>query len=265
METQAFREYFETLKKTKKTVNGKYFTSEVMSYRFPDMEKFVSSQSNRMNAIYDILHYVTGKPKCKHCGKEVELKSFTKGYRQFCSNQCVNDFNANSEEFSQKMSQTMRKKFDTVYYNEKYEFVKEKKGEDFLISGYCEHGEFWLNKNKFKRYRENGIEMCEKCLERNLQSLNTATLEEAKKLLEETSLNVLREDRVKSLHPAVYAAIEQNSIDKMLTFREKKYLFFHQACEIPFCPVCKKNRVKIQGNFHGFSKTCTSYACMKSS
>ena len=251
----SFKTYYDNLLKQNLNISGKFFNDKKMRH-FPELYNDWKSSNNKNEFIYDLLFDITEKPVCEICGKQVRLKSFKEGYRRFCSNTCVNKFNSTSSEFSQKISDSMARKFNDEYYMQKYKFVTKKDKENFLVSNYCVHGDFLINKNKFQRLMTSGGEICEKCIDEfALASANT-------------DLNIHKysnEIPYKQQHPNEWKAIEENCIEVDASFSEKKYMLKIGISSRPICEICHVRKRKFIGANIGFTQTCADPECIHAS
>lgn len=246
------KDYYNLLLDKGIEISGKHFNEKILKKTSIYTEWNNSNSKNEF--VYNILFDIDEIPSCKICGKQVKLKSFKYGYREYCSNKCVAEANKQSSTFSKKISDGMKSKYDTLYYLDKYKYVKHKEGENFLISGYCKHGDFYINKNKFMRILKDNGEICEKCIEENISACN-----------EVVSNKYLTEQSFKSRHPKEWNIIVENCKEIDASFSEKRYMYKNEMQERPICPICKSKKTKYIGSYSGYTKTCASNSCILSS
>lgn len=209
------KRYSKLIEEKKKNV-GKFFNEQYMR-SLPMLYNELKDISNKNEFIYNLILDIKESPTCKICGEKVSLRSFEKGYNTCCSAKCVGKLNSTSIEFREKISSAMKAKFDEEYYTKKYSYVKRKEGENFLISGYCNHGDFTINKNLFARRLYNGHEICEKCAEERMKDENV-------QMPDHKRIHFLSEERFKMHYPELYGKIVRNCRVKDASFMEKKYL-----------------------------------------
>ena len=239
-------------------ISGKHLNRNVIKNRFPELYKRleIDNPIDKIVWLYNVLHDIVCIPSCVNCGKDVNFKNFKVGYRKFCSNACVNEFNSKSSVFSESISTSRQKKYDEIYFTRKYKWVKEKRGEDFLVSGYCEHEDFLVNKNRFIRSMLDGNEICEKCATKK-------SSQELKYSVDEENTSLLSSVVFKRNFPEAWGKIDR--IHPSARFREKKFMFFRNLTHRPLCPVCNEREREFVSRKRGYSQTCTNYACSKSS
>ena len=236
-------------------ISGKYFNDKKMKH-FPELYTTWKNSSDKNKFIYDIVHDITINPVCKICGNDTSIKNFRDGYRTYCSNTCVNIANSRSESFSKKISESKQKKFDESYYVNKYGFVTGKDSENFIVNNYCKHGEFFINKNKFKRLIDLSGEICEKCID----ELPCEAVEV------DTNIDkYANEIPYKHLHPLEWKTIIDNCKDSEASFSEKRYMLKHNIQKRPLCEICATRNKKFIGAYSGYTQTCTNITCTHSS
>jgi len=249
-----FKEYANNIE----CLSGKHFNRNVIEKQFPKLYTKMKEENpdNTMEWLYRVLYDIKEIPKCIECDNKVNYRNFKVGYRKFCSPKCVNSFNSKDTSFSEKISKTMKNKFNETYYRTKYTYVKDKRDSDFLISGYCKHDDFYIDANMFFRRMENKIEICQKCIEER-------TLNELDYEIEEKDINFLSENLLKQHYPELWSKIMQIDLD--VSFTEKKFMFFRNLENAPICPVCKENKCYFLPSIRSFSKTCNNVNCISSS
>ena len=233
-------------------VSGKHFNEQYLK-RFPLLYASLNKE-DRNSSIYNILFDIGEIPTCKTCRKPTSLKNFRDGYRKYCSINCANKDKPNDQSFRDNLSIARKTKYNSSYYLEKYSFVKDKIGENFLISGYCDHGEFWLNKNKFTRLIENNSILCEKCIE----EIDTSEKEDV------DISKFSNEVGFKFKHPITWKLMNENCKETDASFSEKRYMYLHKLSSRPLCEVCKLNTCNYLDAHKGYTITCNNYSCVKS-
>jgi len=78
--------------------------------------------------VYLYNHNIISIPKC-YCGNQCTFKSFSEGYRGYCSNKC----SANSKNKQEKIEKTCTERYGVKNVAQKQE-VKDKKRETFLAN-----------------------------------------------------------------------------------------------------------------------------------
>lgn len=253
--TKALKDYYRSLISSNIEVSGKFFNAKKMQH-FPLLLDEWNSSLTRNEFVYDIIFDITEKPKCKICGNTNKLKNFKEGYRSYCSNKCVNIANSQSEAFADKISESRKVKFNEDYYMEKYKFVKEKDGENFLISGYCVHNDFWINKNRFMKIIANDGELCESCIDEMWPDENNLSLYENK---------YSNEKGFKCTSPLAWKSLTDNCKEIDAEFSEKRFMFKTGLRERPVCPICAIRKRKYISVYSGYTQTCVNDECVKSS
>ena len=208
--------------------------------KFPELFETLNQFGDFTESLYCYVNNITEKPNCLECEHPVNFKSFTEGFRIYCSNKCVNAANSKSDKFKKQISKSKRNKFNTAYYIEKYGDVMSKSGENYiLVDGTS------VNKNKYNRL--NGFTINDNLneLRNNFESIKYK----------------LSENWMSDYMPNTYTEIKNWSDTE--NFQQKKWMAINNVNEVPTCQKCKKNSVQFDGN--KFLTFCNSYSCRKSS
>lgn len=208
--------------------------------KFPDFKR--NSKLKLINDVWLFLNETTHKKqKCKNCGNQTKFKNFNEGYRTFCSNQCVNEYNSKSKKFSEKISEKRKSKYNDEYYIEKYGYPK--RNGKFLY-----HGKL-IDRNKL------------------LRILNTGFIDKKEYFIENWNRfkHKTSEDWVEIYFPNVYQDIIERYENTDYSFQTKKYLYINDMDNAPICPVCNQNETTFVYSSFAFSKTCNSINCRNSS
>lgn len=127
---------------------------DFLSLRFPDC-----SEKDKVEAAYRILHNMEEKPKCPVCGKPIPFVSMKRGYRSFCSNECMNS--SLGKQISQnRLKESMIEKYG-VDNPQKSKYIKEKTKQTCLKKygvEYCAQNKEIKNKQKQTMLQRYGIE-----------------------------------------------------------------------------------------------------------
>ncbi len=75
-------------------------SEEYGSYR--SLSAHIKREHNQTSELYIIEHF--GKGCCKECNNYTNFKNLNIGFREFCSNKCVNVFKSKDEDFLKKIS-----------------------------------------------------------------------------------------------------------------------------------------------------------------
>lgn len=85
--------FYDQNKKNKHFFKEKYF-KEKFPFEYQELNKFcLSNELINLDFKLKLYHFIFNLndiPKCKECNSSVNFKNFTDGYREFCSNKCVN-------------------------------------------------------------------------------------------------------------------------------------------------------------------------------
>jgi hypothetical protein len=109
--------------------------------------------------LYMLLHDIDEIPKCKNemCVNKVKLENIGAGFRQFCCNKCIAEFQKTDKDFGNKISNTKQKKSKS-YFIEKYpdiNFTYDKSNKNYCkILNYCKHGDIRIYNNSYKKNRK---------------------------------------------------------------------------------------------------------------
>lgn len=179
--------------------------------------------------------------KCKSCSSQTAFKSFNLGYREFCSNTCVNKHNAENKEFSKKISETRTKKYSTEYYLDKYGYPRV--GDKFLYYNKL------IDRNKLIRILDSGYV--------DTKEYFISHWEDFK--------HKVSEEWVSLYFPLVYKEIITNYQNLDCTFQQKKYMYINDLANVPKCPSCNINNTDFNYSSFSFNYTCKSVNCRKSS
>ena len=255
-EKQAIKDYYNQLIKLGKKQLGKFFYEKTIQKKYPQVYKIFSSSNDNIDEfIYDIIFDNIEKPKCLVCEKPNKFRSYNDGYTTYCSKECTDKHAFSSLDFKQKISDGMKRKYDSEYYKEKYKNVILKDGENFLISDYCNHGDFYINKNKYERLINENANLCQICANDN------NLLEDVDYLLGK----FLNEESYKLRYPSMYNTIIANCKENDASFSEKRYMELNKIHTRPKCPICNIRKVKYIDAFSGYTKSCANYSCVSSS
>ena len=103
-------------------LNSSNCTERSMKIHWPEFYLYISekwSDISHSERLYWFYNNLDTRPVCRECGGPVKFINFRKGYREFCSNKCVNK----SKDVSRRKIETNIKKYGSNYqelFNEKY-------------------------------------------------------------------------------------------------------------------------------------------------
>lgn len=219
--------------------NHRRLSDKSISKRFPEVYTDLLPNTNISEAIFCYINNITEKPVCKSCSEPVNFKNFNHGYREFCSNLCVNKSNSLNKKFSTKISVSRKNKFNDEYYIQKYGYSKV--GDKFLY-----HGNL-IDRNKLLRIMKFDVEDTKKSFIDNWEKVRYKTTE----------------DWTRLYFPLVYKEISLITT-KPASFQQKKFMYINDVKEIPKCTICNKKARSFNYSSFNFNLTCCSYNCIKS-
>lgn len=79
--------------------NKKLQYTDLLSKQYPEFfvflyDKYIKNGIKQSQALYLFYNDLEEPPRCKYCGNPVEYKSFSSGYRDFCSRSCLSKANS---------------------------------------------------------------------------------------------------------------------------------------------------------------------------
>lgn len=254
-----FKLFANNLLKEKGVLKRAHFNTSTLKTKYPlifDNDEEISMK------LYMIINDIDTIPICKECGSNLKFKDFSFGFRKNCSTKCAaSSFsNTKKETFSSAVSKGMElsEKFNSRPSNKhinNYTYIKKRIGNDYIIDGYCKHGEFTINANKFTRLKTLNKEICEKCIEECEPNFDFS----------HEGLKDLGEKEFKFSMPNEWRAIQLNCEDPTVdSFSEKKYMHKIGIKEKPLCPCCKKNKLGFKSSYEGYNQKCDSINCKHS-
>jgi hypothetical protein len=102
-------------------------------------------------------------PKClnPNCNNKVKLENIGAGFRKFCCNACIGQYQKTDKDFANKISKTH---LDKKIVISKYPDLNISTNKNyFLIKDYCKHGDIEIYNSTFKKMYNNHICLCLKC------------------------------------------------------------------------------------------------------
>lgn len=195
-------------------------------------------------SVYMLIHNMNERPSCPICNTPNKIKHFKAGFRKSCSRKCADIVNSISEEFSKKIKEGQRNKFNEEYYSKKHngDIVATIGNRYLLVSGKTIDRNQYLKLHNHNKKYEDTVE----CFLTNYEKFKY-------KLKEEWFIDYF---------PNVYKIIME-SMPQHLDFHSKKYLFVHGMEEFPKCKVCNIKDVYVTHQ-NQITKTCNNYNCRRS-
>jgi hypothetical protein len=264
----------ENLENLKKYIypNGIYSkirsNSRTIKKQFPEIYEII--EDNYHIKLFMLLNNVNEIPKCKNpnCNNSVNLKSISEGFRKFCSNKCIGQYQQTDVDFSAKIKKTklckniLKNRFYPldIHYDDNKNYI--------IINNYCKHGNIRLYSNTFFKLFKNNKCLCREC---NIEFIKSYIPidKEIKKLYNDFDnfYNInrfnLREDWLILNYPQEYSIINYFSKNVITTsLAEKIYLFKNNLKEQPKCLNCNK-KTHFNHSSMQYTKFCNSPACNK--
>jgi hypothetical protein len=256
--------------------NGKYSnirsnSASIKKY-FPGIYEEI--KDNYKTKLYMLLQDVKEIPMCKNpeCNNRVKLKNIGAGFRKYCCNKCIGQYQKIDDEFAKKISIIQSKK-GKYHLKNKYPNlnIKHLKNRNFiLISNYCKHGDIILHNNKFSKLYKLNISLCIKC-QKEIFNAYLPSEEDIMKFqknfdifYKKNSL-AMREKWFIQYYPKEYKIIlEWSKNIRNISLAERIYLFKNNLKDIPKCknPKCN-NKSHFNLSTLKYTEFCKSYKCQK--
>lgn len=220
-------------------LNTRRLSRVFIKKRFPVTYQYIlDNYTNYNEGLYCVLNNIKESPICKNCSNKVNFKNFTNGYRIFCSNKCVNEFNSKSKSFASNISNSKSK--SDSYYIEKYGYKK--------IDG---------------KFLYNG-----ELIDRNmlLRIINSEYIDTKEYFIKNWDTIKLKTSKsfIKRYFPNVYLEIIERYNNKY-PLQEMKYMYINDMDKPPVCEICNKNPKIFNPTNFSYGITCNSLNCRKSS
>lgn len=232
--------------------NGKYSNihsnQQNIKRRFPEIYEQIKDDYH--TKLYMLLHDIKEVPKCKNikCNNKVKLKSISEGFRSFCCNACIGEFQQTDKEFSEKIHKSKLNVSKKMFF-ENYSYEGNYDKNYIIIKNKCKHKNVKLYRSVF--YKINMIEgafLCEKCNDEFIVNFIPSEKDfiEQRKMLKSLTNNYLltSEKNIKRYYPRIYKCIKSFGTKyNDTTWQEELHMFINEIRDRPICPHCNKNKV----------------------
>ena len=248
--------------------------SQTIKKHFPEI--YNNIKDNYQINLYMLLNNIKEIPVCKNtkCNNIVKLKNIGAGFRQFCCNKCISEFQKTDINFKNKISNSKKNnsilKLNNKFKNLKIEHYKNNKNY-YLINNYCTHSPFTIYRATFNKLYKNNKNLCIECnkeLIKNFNPTKEKIIEFQNKFQDFFNIHKLAFDKkwFQLYYPKEYKIIITWSKHiNTISLSEQIYLFRKKLVNRPICKICNKRELIFKSSFSGYSKTCTSKACYMNS
>lgn len=231
-------------------------------------------KDNYHTKLYMLCNNLTKIPRCLNinCNNHVKLENIGAGFRKFCSNKCIGEYQKTDKYFASKIAKT-HKIIGNDHLNKKYTDLKiecfdnDKNRNYYIIKNYCKHGDIKIYNSTFKKLYKIKECLCEKCNEEIMDSfiISEDSYKDQLSILMGLKHNdyVLFEKNIKIYYPKLYNCIKKFSEKYDNTsWVEEIYMFEKGLNKRPICDFCKKEYVGINNYLYfNYTNHCNNKEC----
>jgi len=212
-------------------------------------------------------------PTCKnpYCNNLVPLKSIAFGFRKFCCNNCIAQWQKQEKSFGDKISKSLKVNSINNFKN-KYPDLNVESADDnnyLIIKNYCEHDDFKIYGNTFSTLYKKNICLCMKCKEELINNYipSEKDILDFRNIFEDfykKNKIAFKENWFITYYPKEYKIIlywSKDIVDSCLA--EKIYMFRYNLKKRPPCLNSKcTNECHFNHSQMKYTITCGNNACL---